>query len=365
MKRKNLTRISILLACLFLTSLACQAITQPFSRPTPALVPSLPGEGTETTEVTPSEAAETQSPEIEPTQEGVPSPTAPEVQISAEELYPPSFADYPAVTVKLPDRSPAKLTLPVDVNSLTNLAALEVSDQQRSLLAKNGFAVAAPKPGEYREFYQVYEAFRYADTQPLFVTTDAIFHVYHLIFDKMLRDLEREQFSPTLGELTSSMLAASLDQLQSLAGTPLEEPARRNVAFFAVAAQLLGLPEPVPAEVYRPGRSRIEPDRPAPGCRGFSGLGPAGPARRQETDRGLRPVRPARPLHAQRRAEKLFQSHDVVRPAVLPAEGRFRNPPGAAARPGPALDDDPIRQTGLRAVGIDLRSDRLYRGENR
>jgi hypothetical protein len=75
---------------------------------------------------------------------------------------------------------------------------------------------------------------------PVFITTDSIYHVYHLIFDKMLRDLERDSFIVTLGSLTSTMLSASYQQYQTLKGTELEEPALRNVAFFAVAAQFLG-----------------------------------------------------------------------------------------------------------------------------
>jgi hypothetical protein len=64
----------------------------------------------------------------------------------------------------------------------------------------------------------------------------------------MLRDLERDSFIATLNSLTSTMLAASYEQYQTLKGTALEEPALRNVAFFAVAAKLLNLPDPVPAE---------------------------------------------------------------------------------------------------------------------
>jgi hypothetical protein len=64
----------------------------------------------------------------------------------------------------------------------------------------------------------------------------------------MLRDLERDSFIGILNSLTSTMLKASYQQYQSLKGTELEEPALRNVAFFGVAAQLLGLPDAVPAE---------------------------------------------------------------------------------------------------------------------
>jgi hypothetical protein len=107
--------------------------------------------------------------------------------------------------------------------------------------------VLPPEPGQFKEFYQVYETARYGP-DPTFVTTDAIYHVYHLIFDKMLRDLERDYFIATLNKLTSTMLEATYQQYQSLVGTPLEVQALRNVAFFAVAAQLLELPDPVPPE---------------------------------------------------------------------------------------------------------------------
>jgi len=44
------------------------------------------------------------------------------------------------------------------------------------------------------------------------------------------------------------MLRATYEQYTALKGSPLEEPALRNVAYFAVAARLLDLPDPTPAE---------------------------------------------------------------------------------------------------------------------
>src|SRR3989304_3988660 len=94
-----------------------------------------------------------------------------------------------------------------------------------SVRAQNGFVVALPGPEVYNEFYQIYEDFRYSG-EPMFVTTDSVLHVYHLLFDKILRDLEVEYFIPTLESLTAAMLGASLEQYQSLLGSPLEGPAR-------------------------------------------------------------------------------------------------------------------------------------------
>jgi len=164
-------------------------------------------------------------------------------------IYPPPFATYNEVAARLPQTfSGGGYTLPLDLSQVQNMAAVELTDAQRTLLAKNGFAVAAPVAGQYREFYQIYEQWRYSEV-PIFITTDSVYHIYHLLFDKMLRDLETDHFIGDLKSLTSAMLAATYQQYQTLHGSTLEEPARRNVAYFAVAAQLLGLPDPVPAEV--------------------------------------------------------------------------------------------------------------------
>ena len=164
-------------------------------------------------------------------------------------IYPPPFATFNEIAARLPQNfNGGGYTLPLDLNQVTNMDSLEVTGAQRLLLGQNGFVVATPLPGQFREFYQIYESGRYGD-MPMFVTTDSVYHIYHLLFDKMLRDLETEHFIVDLKALTSSMLAATTQQSQTLAGTTLEEPALRNVAYFAVAAQLLGLPDPVPAEV--------------------------------------------------------------------------------------------------------------------
>jgi len=188
----------------------------------------------------------TQSPPVTPTRSplATPSQSTPPVGI-----YPPPFATYNEIAARLPQTfSDGGYSLPLDLNQVQNMAAVELTDAQRALLAQNGFVVAAPVPGQYREFYQIYEGGRYME-MPMFITTDSVYHVYHLLFDKMLRDLETEHFIVDLKSLTSAMLTATYQQYQTLRGTALEEPARRNVAYFAVAAQLLGLPDPVPSEV--------------------------------------------------------------------------------------------------------------------
>ena len=163
-------------------------------------------------------------------------------------IYPPPFATYNEIAARLPQTfSGGGYTLPVDLSQVQGMDQVELSDAQRALLAQNGFAVTTPVAGEYREFYQIYESGRYGD-QPMFITTDSVYHIYHLLFDKMLRDLETGNFIADIKSLTSTMLAATTAQYQSLKGTTLEDPALRNVAYFAVADKLLGLSDPMPAE---------------------------------------------------------------------------------------------------------------------
>ena len=163
-------------------------------------------------------------------------------------IYPPAFATYSEAAVSLPQKfNGGGYSLPLDLAQVQGFDLVKLTDAQRALLAQNGFSVAAPVPGQYREFYQVYEQVRYMET-PLFITTDSVYHVYHLLFDKMLRDLETDSFITGIKTLSSTMLAASSAQYQSLKGTALAEPALRNAAYFGVADRLLGLSDPFPPE---------------------------------------------------------------------------------------------------------------------
>ena len=169
-------------------------------------------------------------------------------QLPPAGIYPPSFATYSEASVSLPQAfSAGSYTLPVDLSQVQGLDQTKLSDSQHALLARNGFVVTTPVAGEFREFYQIYEGGRYNE-MPMFITTDSIYHVYHLIFDKMLRDLETGYFIPSLKSLTSAMLASTSNQYAALKGSSLADPALRNAAYFAVADKLLGLSDPFPSE---------------------------------------------------------------------------------------------------------------------
>jgi len=73
---------------------------------------------------------------------------------------------------------------------------------------------------------------------PIFVTSDSLLHIYHLLFDKVLRTAETTYFIPLLRELNTALLTEADANYQTLRDTPWEDAARRTVAFVAVAGRL-------------------------------------------------------------------------------------------------------------------------------
>lgn len=189
------------------------------------------------------------------TEESIILPTEPTIEatpiFTTEELYGGKFADFVSRSVSIPEKYSGGYTLPLKASDVQGIGQFEFTVNQRKALLANGFVVTPPVSDPdrlFQEFYQAYESYRYDET-PTFVTTDSIYHVYHLIFDKMLRDLETGSFISTLEELTTMMITATAAQYDSLKGTDMEQAALRNAAYFTVPAIILDLKVTVPDEV--------------------------------------------------------------------------------------------------------------------
>jgi len=119
-----------------------------------------------------------------------------------------------------------------------------LSAEQRARLARDG-VVGSPGAQE-KEFFTLYEKARYANV-PIFITSDSLLHVYHLMFDKTLRTAETEYFYPLLKTLNRALITEVDAQYQQLRGGPWEDAALRTVAFVAVAGKAADPGFPVPA----------------------------------------------------------------------------------------------------------------------
>jgi len=158
-----------------------------------------------------------------------------------------AFAAYQDPQLTIQPNLPA-YQVAADLSNVVNRQRFVFSAEARQLLAANSFAVV---PAQHPEFFQVYETNRYAGV-PNFVTTDAMLHNYHLYFNHLLKTTERTQLLPQLQQLNRLLLAAASRHTQELAGTPWENAARRNLAFFSVGSCLLEPNTPIPAIVDLP-----------------------------------------------------------------------------------------------------------------
>jgi len=164
-----------------------------------------------------------------------------------------SFASYQEVPVNInPSVTPYQVA--ADLGNVINKDRFVFSGEAQDLLIQNGFVVI---PSPMQEFFITYEINRY-DSTPNFITTDAMLHNYHLYFSHLLRTLEKDKLRNELDTLSKSMLAKSQAQYESLKGTDWENAAKRNVAFFAVAASLLDPKTEMPSYISKEATSELQ-----------------------------------------------------------------------------------------------------------
>lgn len=126
-------------------------------------------------------------------------------------------------------------TVAPDLSNVDNLWQFYLSDDLAGKLVQNYFVVSE---GGGHEFFEVYETNRY-NQRANFVTVDSLMHTYHLYFSHLLKNIERNQLSDSVLQLSRRMLDNSIAQYEQLKGTEWEEAAKRNVAFFTVGTKLL------------------------------------------------------------------------------------------------------------------------------
>jgi len=163
------------------------------------------------------------------TPDAAPSPTPPDIAVPS--VIKPIFAVFREEKIETTPNLSMEAIAP-DLANVTVPFAL--SDAQLARLAADGFVVS---PGAEKEFFTLYEKARYGNV-PIFVTSDSMLHIYHLLFDKVLRTAETTFFIPLLQDLNAAMLDEADAIYQELKGTPWEDAATRTVAFVSVAGRL-------------------------------------------------------------------------------------------------------------------------------
>jgi len=135
-------------------------------------------------------------------------------------------------------------TLPLDLNAIVNLNSIRNNfdvDSVSNLIQQNGFAILEPRIPIWDYLSDnVVEPYEYLSTLniPIFVTTDTFLHLYHILFDETLKDIEEREFILDINNLTNALLNDALQQYEQFEGD-LKETATRNIAYLSVAQKLI------------------------------------------------------------------------------------------------------------------------------
>lgn len=142
-----------------------------------------------------------------------------------------------ALTVWIPQPYGGKnIPLPLDAGQLANVQVLAgLTAEQKAFLATNGFVVIHSQEAQFGDI-RIETAARTG--QPYYLTTDAAFHALHLLFDDLLKSLEREYFRPQMIAITKATLEQVRSDLSQTRGTSLEAETQQALAYLSVALKL-------------------------------------------------------------------------------------------------------------------------------
>lgn len=124
-----------------------------------------------------------------------------------------------------------------DFSNVESFSPNFFGEREKELLRKNHFVVEGDRGED--EFFVLYEENRY-NYIPSFVTVDSMLHSYHLYFQHLLKNTEKQYLAPLLKELSLRMEKKSAENYRALIGTDWEDAALRNVYLFEMGAELLG-----------------------------------------------------------------------------------------------------------------------------
>jgi len=142
------------------------------------------------------------------------------------------YHPYPAVfNPQVPN-----FTVESDFRNVENTAQFEdLNSADSALLRKNHFTV---RWSRYKQLFDIYNDCTWNGT-PIFVTTDAVLHIYHVLYDQMLAEIEMQHFARTLDVLNTVLIDQTQQVYNQTQDEDVREAARRNLAFFVVAQKLL------------------------------------------------------------------------------------------------------------------------------
>lgn len=141
----------------------------------------------------------------------------------------------------------SKIPYPANMGAIEEIYPLD--DDAKEKLFANGFVVL--KDHEHGNISDCYMSLFDEQNVSVFITTDALLHIFHVVHDDMLKEIEEEHLYNSTELLVQDMQKRSMDEYQNTSPdiAHVKEAARRNVVFATVACKLLNDSYPVPGYV--------------------------------------------------------------------------------------------------------------------
>ena len=153
--------------------------------------------------------------------------------------------------------------LPLAAEEIENLGEFSLKGEALEKLLSNGFVVVPSRVDDLADYYQALER----EGEPIVITSDAVFFLYHTFFESMLMRLEKHHFYGTLQQLLSGLVEEAYKVYEKAEdGTILKEAAYRDLAYLSVALSLLDgnftPPQPVRELVNKELQLMLAADKP-------------------------------------------------------------------------------------------------------
>ena len=142
-----------------------------------------------------------------------------------------------------------------EVPSRIRQSHISLGDADRQNLSQAGFYVESIPPRRELSVDDLVES--YEDPccgRQFFITSDLFLHAHHLIFDRMLQDVEENKLSPAIKELSAKLAKTTDTELKALPATApadVQDALTYDLVYFSVAAKLLDPGFTIPEVVRR------------------------------------------------------------------------------------------------------------------
>ncbi len=161
-----------------------------------------------------------------------------------EEIVAGGFANYIPYEEDFVPNAPTYSISP-GLGNIVNLGQFNLTAAKQQMIELNGFAVSAN-----RRYDKIHEILSENEDcwLPSFVSSDAVLHAFHILYNLALREAEVYSFWDLVGSLTNSLLDSSYEQYLNAPEGRWKDAALRNVMFLSVAISLLDSEALIPPE---------------------------------------------------------------------------------------------------------------------